>query len=351
MSGDRGFATPARQSRPPIIHGHAIRLAVSSALLLVAVGVAGCGKTSSEGRVVARVGASVVTSGALTQQMATTAPEGFVPDAPTYRACVARQAALALGGASAVLEQECRQQYQSLLRRALNRLISLEWLIEEARDRQLIGAGAAAAEPTVRVDASAGRALQAQSSSAAAALRRRLFTAEAKITHSQIAQYYRRHLRRFERDERRYVDIDERFQSAAAARRAMSSGRLNNLARIGYHESLGRWSAAHTPPARRALVNAILAAKPGVLAGPVRLYGRYCVFMVTRIVPAAREPLAKAAPVIAAQLAASQRRMTVARFTRAMKRTWVARTNCLPGYVTELCRQYRGARREIGALV
>jgi hypothetical protein len=86
--------------------------------------------------------------------------------------------------------------------------------------------------------------------------------------------------------ERRYFEIVEGIRSLGAARqttREMAAGQLERAAVI--HESLDRSVLDTVGTDRRAAVKAIFAAHLGVVTGPVRLYRRYAVFVVNRIVP------------------------------------------------------------------
>ncbi|HLM85438.1 MAG TPA: peptidylprolyl isomerase [Solirubrobacteraceae bacterium] len=283
---------------------------------------ASCGG-SGEGPVIARVGAHAITRGALVRRMAEIATEGIVPDPPRYRACIAHEETLSPEPVKSQLEDECRRGYRTLRRHAIESLISSDWLLGEARRRGLPA-------PTAQ--------------RAAANIRRSLIEHEPKITQAEIAAYYHEHIPRFENLEHRYFMVLETYTSSAAARRAMRHGGLREVEQNGNRELLDRSSLEHPIPTRRALIDAVFAAKLNVLAGPAPLFARYCLLVVTKIVPTTRQSLPQAERAIRRQLEAGQRHRTLVRFVQAWRRRWTAETTCQPGYVVQKCRNYLGAR-------
>jgi hypothetical protein len=262
--------------------------------------------------------------------MSAMAPEHVVPDPPHYTACVEHQKALALVqvAAKATFENECKRQYQTLKRQALDFLISSYWLIEEASER---GLKVSAREVDRRLQTnngtplvtSADAELKARAEVSAIGLRRSLRETEPAVTHAQALAYYRQHRRLFERRELRYVDIAEKFASAALAARAKSEVESGaKLAGISLHEVIERYNLRGREKQRRAAENAIFAARLHVLSGPIRLNRFYAIFEVTRIVPPRRQPFARVERSIDRRLAREQRRGKLARLVGAWRARW-----------------------------
>lgn len=315
-------------------------------------GLTACGGGARES-VVAQVGRSAITERSLAHWISVMAPEHVVPDPPRYTACIARQETLGLQSFKAELVQECRRQYQALRQQTLDFLIASNWVLEEAAE-----SGVTAPEQAVErhlketgPPASAGGGtledarLRIRVQLAEAALSRLLMAHEPELTRAQVARYYRRNLRRFERPERRYIDIVERLDSEAAARKVIAEGaRGRSFSTMALHESLDRQSITEVVAEKKAIVTAIFAAPLHALIGPMRLNGQYAVFEVTHIIPAVRQPLAQVQSAIEQRLLGAAQRRALSRFIPAWRSKWIARTDCQPGYVVQKCRQYRGAK-------
>lgn len=326
MPGICGFKDAGRANDAQLKAFRSISLCVAA---LLAGGLIACGGGGHD-RVIVRVGPSKITEATFTHWMSVMAPEHIVPDAPRYKKCIARIEAQAPQSIASALEEECRQQYQTLRQRVLGFLISAQWLIGEAAERDL------------KVPAAK---LGAQAELASARIRQALKSAEPPITEAQSVAYYRRNLERFGRSERRYIDIVERLPNEAAARRALGNVvRRGNLSKIAIHEVFDKSSIAEAVPAKKAILKAIFAAKPLSLIGPLPLNELWCFFQVTRVIPGVVKPLVQVHETVERQLAGEQQRRTLTRFIGAWRKKWIARTNCSPGYVVQKCRQYRGAK-------
>jgi foldase protein PrsA len=334
------------------MHTSANRVLTAAVTAIAIVALAGCGDPGNDSVIVVRVGTSTITSSVVAEQMAALAPEGIVPDPPRYTRCIAHAEKLTPQPIRPELKEECHQQYQLLKRQALDNLITTAWLIGEAQhhgltaSQQEIQKQLEAEKQTLNLEhsttADIERALKAKL--AATKLQHALIATELRVTPAQVVSYYHAHIQRFERQERRYFDIDERFTSKPAATKAMTDGDLRDLAKIAYHESLQRSNLIHPIPARKAITRAVFAAKPGILTGPVLLYGKWVVFRVTQTTPTTREPLSQARLTIEQELTDHQRRRTLARFIRAWRRRWTAKTSCRPGYIVQKCSNYHGTR-------
>jgi foldase protein PrsA len=293
------------------------------------LGVSACGGGPGEGAI-ANVRGHAITRAALMRQISAIAPNHVAPNPPRYAACIRRRAAFTSESIGSVLKLECEQEYESLKARALGSLIYSRWLLGEAADRRLPA-----------VDGSARRA--------ASEIAEALTKNEPKIDRARIAAYYRRHIESFTRAERRDYEIVESLYTERAARSAIREARRGRRpATLWLHESLASTTTLKDKKQTRGTVQAIFAARAHVLTGPVLSDGRYWVFEVTRITPAAREPLAKVAHSIEARLAGEQRTRALVRFRAAWESKWRSVTRCQPAYVVQNCSEYHGTRTAEG---
>jgi foldase protein PrsA len=326
---------------------------IPATVTVIVLGLGGCGGDAHK-RSVIRVGGHSITAATLAHWMQELSPEHAAPDPPNYTACVARRRALSPESVGVALKGECREQYRALKQQAVDLAISSQWLIGEAagqglkisaddvrkrlneRRRSLLPKAAGAPDLELVVKAELAELM----------LRGALIEHEPRISEAQIAKQYRVDIHRFERPERRYIDIVEKLDSEVAARRVIREiGHGKSLSELALHESFERMSIADVIPNKRAIIKAIFAAKPHVLVGPMPLNHAYSVFEVTRVTPAARQPLARVHVSLERELADKQRARTLARFIKAWRSRWIARTDCRPGYVVQKCKQYRGAKR------
>lgn len=176
---------------------------------------------------------------------------------------------------------------------------------------------------------------------ATAKLRQAVISGEQTPTRAQAAAFYRSHLARYTHREQRDFYIVEGLTSESAARRVKADlARNGRIAHMSFHESLERPSNLKSA---KAIGRAIFSAAPNTLGGPVRLSKYFALFEVTRVRPRSVEPFAQVHGAIEQRLASEDRQRAVAEFVRELRRKWVARTSCWPGFVTQRCRQYNGA--------
>lgn len=252
---------------------------------------------------------------------------------------------------------------RSARERALEALISTQWLKEEAADRGLGAsdgiverrlhekiATAAGGEPEFEQEISSlgetiadvKRELGAELASAA--LSRMVSARVRPVTGAEVGGYYQDHQVEFRVPELRLTDLIESIPTRAAAialGERLGSG--SRFAGRALHEKV-EWET----PAEQArrdnarLVRLIFAARPGTVAGPVRFRDGWVLVVVRKVVPARVKPLAAVEEGIAERLAAKRRRVAVHSFTEAYRRKWIAKTDCRPGFVVRGCSQYKG---------
>ncbi|HEY1833268.1 MAG TPA: peptidylprolyl isomerase [Solirubrobacteraceae bacterium] len=282
--------------------------------------------------------------------MAAIAPEHVLPDPPRYTECISRQQALTLTeGSTTGIKQECERQYRSLQRRSLEWLIAWQWLRAEAARRHLAipdHPGAVHSNsPRHELAVTSTNSTQARAELTAEKLQEFVAGGVTPVTNVQVASYYRQHLARFETPENRYLDIAEGFTATGAAqyRRQVAAG-TTSLSATSLHEDVIGTTGGVSPNTRRAALRAILSARPRILSAPILLNKAWAVFEITRIVPRTRIPLARVAQTLKARLEKERQDQALERFIASWRRTWLARTNCEPGYIVQKCRQYKGPR-------
>jgi PPIC-type PPIASE domain len=321
--------------------------------------------------VIVRVGERAITRAQLAHWMSAFAPEHVVPDPPRFTACALRREQLGSQASPSGSLYECKQQYRALERRALDFLIYSAWSIGEARDR---GIGASHEDVERRLDrlrrsypggerefvrslkaiahTVADSELEAEAQISLKNLRMALLRREPVVGPGEIAEYYRRHPAQFHEPEWREFRIIENLKSEAAANRLtreIEDGR-ESLARLSLHESFPRKDFARIAGVQKKLFRAIFAARPGALSEPVKLNNLYFLFEVTRIVPPRQQSLSQASGSIREKIRAARGARSLAEFASAWQRRWIARTHCSPGYIVDLCREYRGGRRPAASL-
>jgi hypothetical protein len=175
-----------------------------------------------------------------------------------------------------------------------------------------------------------------------------------KVMPVQAQAYYSHNIARYERRERRYIDIVERIPTRRAAQASLNDfkrrGGMPSVVPHGWalHEVFDREDFAGVVPPKRAILEAIFAAAPRTVVGPLRLNGQWCFFEVTRVTPRAVKPFEAVRPSIERRLAAEDERARLTAFIAAWRRKWTARTHCSSGYVVQKCSEYRGARTPEG---
>jgi foldase protein PrsA len=320
-----------RRARTPVlrsIHG----ISASAAAVVAIVGVAACGSGISDS-VVVRVGETAITKATVDHWMS------------------------AMAGGRAAIDPSKRQ---TLRRQALGFLISSQWLVGEAAEdglklserelEQRFKAKQSASFPGGEAELreflkATGQKIsdimfEVKAELASSQIRQMLMGREPAIARARIVAYYGRHQQRFAIPEQRELQITNRKSTAEADRlkREVESGKSS--------VSMFLRDLAERPlrlPRYDVLERAIYSAKPNVLIGPVKQGIDYYLFEVKRITPAGEQTLAQVQGSIERQLAAEQRRRTLAAFIKAWRKKWISRTDCQAGYVVQKCRQYKAS--------
>jgi len=110
-----------------------------------------------------------------------------------------------------------------------------------------------------------------------------------------------------------------------------------------YHEIVSDVPLVLPTPGQYGLVDAIFAARQGVLSAPVRFNHHWVVFLVKQKMPSMPQTLASARAEVIARLRAIRRYEMATQFDVQYRRFWSARTPCRADYVAPGCRQSKSA--------
>lgn len=253
--------------------------------------------------------------------------------------------------------------YDSLRARALNYLISTDWLIGEAEDRGIPSSVAVVSARTRRKErmASPGGVaelesyleatgeretdikLEAEAELAHEGLKKLALRGAAPVSDARVASYFVGHRQQFVIAKHWLMRMTNRKTSAEAmqVKRAVESGK--SFAALSERQTL---VAGHPiSDGQSPLLEAeIKRAKPGMLIGPVKQRVDYLVFEVERIVPAKQRKLSEVEAQIRRQLLVEARSRALAELNRSWRSKWKAMTSCGAGYVSPACRQYHGTQ-------
>jgi foldase protein PrsA len=329
---------------------------------------------SEPNAVVVRVGGYAITKAQFVPRLLarerSKGPNAPVP--PDFTACIAHLKATAgQSGESgskpsaANLKSQCLAEYQGLEQRALEPLITDQWVIGGAAEEG-VTVSQGEVEREVKNDekgqsqaqlaqelALTGRTvadwkLEVKAYLLGERIRDLLAKKTSHVTDAQIVNYYDENKRLYEVPERRELEIVHASSQSEAlkAKRELADGKtfatvdkklpepplFSKAGLIAFYEP----DLYHQAP----LNDAILAAKPNALSGPVRIFLGYYVFEVKRIIPPAQKSLAQVKDAIRQALPNMLYKRALAAFVKPWRLRWVARTDCRPGYVVINCSQF-----------
>jgi parvulin-like peptidyl-prolyl isomerase len=294
---------------------------------------------------------------------------GAVPVPPEFTACIAHAEATyvpATVGAKPSrekLKSECRQQYETLVGDALNPLISQLWIIGGAAEEGVSLSEAELNAYLKRIEqgktpAQVAETLATENKTAAdfrletrtivlaERIRELLAKRNRHMTPAQVAAFYHSHISLYSTPARRAVEIARVHTRAEAlqVKREIASGQ--SFASVVKHLPLPQpiystngLVAAYEPGLYEEppLNNAIFAAKPNVLSGPVGINLGYYIFEVKKLFPAEVAPLSKAEGIIKEYIPEDLYKEALREYVGAWRKRWRARTICSAGYVVSNC--------------
>lgn len=261
---------------------------------------------------------------------------------------------------SAMVARESAERGESQSRLALHTLIVMQWIIREAAQRGLAisnreverrmssGGRGAVADATKWSGRRLGDLkLEATAELAAQGLREYVERQERAASHVPFAQVLRywRNSPQFVHRERRTLNFIESLPSLSAGRRLKREIRegKRSLASVSIRETREPWRDPPAPGEANGIIHtAIFHAPLRVLEGPLPWNGVYAMFEVIHVAPPSRRPLSQVRSSIEVKLAGEARRRVRAAFVAAWRARWHELTDCRPGFVIGLCRQYRG---------
>jgi foldase protein PrsA len=285
-----------------------------------------------------------------------------VPAPPTYERCVAALEGQpsSKGKSRAALKRECQRQYESLKERALTFLVQSQWLLKEARARNVEAASSAVqAQANAEVKRLYGtqarfRQFLARSNMTMADF---LFRSKIEVLNNEIEQtvhisdsvseaqiraYYRQNRERlFKAGARRDIlmVLAKTRGAAEQAKRELQSGTGWGIVAKKYSLNPSPTSliveSPHPPPYQRA----VFTAKNGHLTGPISTGVGFLIFSVTARRPASPLTLAEAHETVASLVRSDERGSRIRRFLDGYQRRYRSQTECASGFlVLTLCR-------------
>jgi foldase protein PrsA len=331
---------------------------------------------------VAQVGAKGITWGAVVHQMSIENHGAPLPDPPSFSACVGRLKATEAGFASpaeATLQQNCRKQYEQLLREALTLTIHHQWILGEAREEGLSASPREVSEEfqhgkrTLFHSSAEYEANRKKSGKSVAdvmfelklgkltqAIFKNLKKQEHQISAAEVAAYYKAHRRRFLLPAGLAVRIVRATtrSSAAIILQQLKDGKsfasaAHELSAIGQPIGAENGEVADLKPGvfeEKRLNDAIFSAKPNRIYGPLELIAThrtiapetnsgFFIFEVTKATPASHIPLSRVKAKLELELSEAQRARIFPPFILAYRHRYKARTDCRPGFIVIYCRQ------------
>jgi parvulin-like peptidyl-prolyl isomerase len=341
--------------------------------------------SGEEQATVIHVGAEPITkadfvhwAGVLTPKIASYEPKSRV-DCSSVRASsevkLSKQKAAKLSATQ--IQALCLRQKQNEVKEsALQQMISNRWVIGEAAE---LGLGVSEAEGQAQLDkvvsqqfkskaeflsyiGASGRTLadtllSVRVSMATERIQELIkHKAEKKLTEAAIARYYHEHEKSLSIPETRDIRAIRTWTHTAIAM-AMAEVRAGkSIASVAKRVSIDKPSNEHgglttgivKGQEEAGLDQAIFAARPHVLTGPLHLRKRYYVFEVVKVTPGQEKSLKEIEGIVREKLSEALLMQEKARFIAAFRKKWLARTSCSPAYVVSRCREYTGRSVVLG---
>jgi foldase protein PrsA len=267
------------------------------------------------------------------------------------------------------LKQQCEQEHaEALKRQVLSSLIASEWVIQEAaRDglrvtdseaQRLLETDKHSQFPSEakfqqylnsRGETVADVLLGLKEEIASEKLHKAIEKMGHNVTPTEIAAYYNTHKQLYVVPEQRNIEAIRTWTKPAIknAKAEIESG--VSFGDVARRVSIDRPSNEHggvtlgvvRGQEESGFDEAIFAAKPNVLVGPLHLRQRYYIFEVTKITPGRQQSFAEIESSVMTRLATERHSKVLSDFVKAWRKKWTAKTNCTPHYVVQKCRQFK----------
>jgi foldase protein PrsA len=366
-----------------------IRCAAALGAVFFAVGgLAACGSSGIPSDAVVQVNGQPITKATLDHWVGVAAAASsasaagqkaakpVVPDPPSYTNCIAHLKEVEPKPAKgqqpkteAELKAECEQQYTALKQQALSYLIGVEWVFGQAEeqgiklnDKEVQTKFNALKKQSFPKEGEFQKFMARTSYTVSDLLLRVKYgmlttkiqekvTKEAKknVNEAAVAKYYNEHKSTYGKPESRDLRIilTKTEAEAQQAKKEIESGK--SFASVAKSKSIDPTSKAAGGEVKgvvkgqeqKALSEAVFAAKPGVLGGPVKTPFGYYIYEVKAVHPASQQTLAQVKETVKSQLASTQQQTALTKFVKEFEKKWKSRTECRAGFVMQRCQQYK----------
>jgi foldase protein PrsA len=312
------------------------------------------------------------------------AAQPVVPDPPAYTNCIAHLQATEPKPAKgqqpkteAALKSQCEQQYKALQQTTLGFLISADWVIGQAEEQSVKLSDKEVQKKFNELKkqqfpkeaefqkflATTGQTvsdllLRVKLSMLTTKIQEKV-TKEAKknVNEAAIAKYYNEHKSTYGKPESRDLRIvlTKTEAEAQQAKQEIESGK--SFASVAKSKSIdptskstgGEIKGVVKGQEQKALSEAVFAAKPGVLGGPVKTPFGYYIYEVKAVHAPTQQTLAQVKETIKTQLASTQQQTAFTAFVKEFRKRWEGRTECRTGYAVQDCKGYKAPKAAAGA--
>ncbi len=262
-----------------------------------------------------------------------------------------------------------RLRRKSVKEEALQQLISYQWVLGEAKELGVAPSEAQVqkalaqelsdkqtAKELKRVYAATGQSvndtrsalrLQLATQNIFAIIKRKV---SERFTKAAIERWYRDHLKEVSLPETRDIRGIRTWTRQAISKAIAEVRAGKDIGGVAERVSIDKPSGEDgglikeisKGQQEKGLDEAIFAAKPHVLTGPLHLRGRYWAFEVVKVTPAKTKSLREVEPAVRQKLLEELLANERARFVRAFREKWLGRTSCVFDYRVSRCREWRG---------
>lgn len=356
------------------------------AVFFAAVGIAACGGIS--GDAVVQVNGNAITKSTFDHWMkvaasssagTTSTSKPVVPDPPSYSNCIAHLRATqpkpakgATAPTESQLKSQCEQQYTALKSQVLSFLISAEWLLGEASERNVSVTQKAVEKQfnTLKKEqfpkeaefqkflASTGQTvsdllLRVKLQLLSRKIQESVTKGASKaVTTAEAQKYYNEHKSTYGQPERRnlLVVLTKTEAQAKSAKSEIQSGKsFASVAKAHSIDPVSKAKGGSLPDVskgqvEKALGDAVFAAKLNTLSGPVKTPFGYYIFEVKKVLPASQQPFSSEESSIKQQVAAQRQQKSLSTFVSSFRKKWTARTECRPQYMVQDCKGYKAPK-------
>jgi foldase protein PrsA len=351
------------------------------AFFVVALGVVGCGSSSSSSESVATVAGNPITTQAFNHWMYVAAKSQaaqspgqpvIVPnDPPNFDNCVAqvrKEIPSLAKTATKTIRTDCKQLFTSLSSQVMDFLIKAYWYQADAHKLGINVTDAQvqkAFETAKNQQFPNGKGFSTFLSQTGQTLPDILYRFRineivkqlvakhnATVTQAQIQNYYNSHSSQFGTQESRNmrVVLAKTQADAAAAKKALDSGQ--SWAKVAKKYSTdpttknsgGLLTGVTKSQADPALSNVAFTAPLNTVMGPIKGQFGYYVFDVIKDTPATHQTLAQATPLIRQQLTSQQQQNAQTAVDNHAKKDWLSQTTCRSGYAMADCSGYKAPK-------